>query len=238
MLLRTRLGTWLWWRSHGREDELGFWSAWFDQHGASWQADYARRVQPAPPIEDPLVTEWLDRLERDTVRIIDVGAGPLTKLGVHYRGKNVSVVPVDPLARHYDRLLRAHGIEPAVRTIEADGERLLRQFPRQSFDIAYAVNSVDHSYDPLLVISNMTELVARDGAVLLRHTRNEGERRGYSGPHQWNFDAVDGDLRVWNHAGERRLSEVLGDDASVEAWVDEGQVLVRVRPSVSQARPS
>ena len=68
-------------------------------------------------------------------------------------------MPVDPLATHYDRLLRRFDIQPAARTIGAHGERLLRHFPRESFDIAFAVNSLDHSYDPLLIVANMLDLV-------------------------------------------------------------------------------
>lgn len=228
-LIWTRPGRRLWWRSHGRHHELDFWESWFDQKGAGWAEDYARRTGPAPLIDDPLITEQLDELRRSEVRILDVGAGPITKVGVRYPGKRVTVVPVDPLATYYDRLLQRYDIQPPARTIEAHGERLLRYFPRESFDIAFAVNSLDHSYDPLLIAANMLELVVPDGVVLLRHARNEGERRSYSGLHQWNFDVAQGDLVIWNHAFERRLSQELKPEASVEAWIEDEQVLVRVR---------
>jgi SAM-dependent methyltransferase len=229
-LIWTPAGRRFWWRSHGRHHELDFWESWFEQKGAAWGEDYARRVGPAPLIDDPLITEQLDELDHLDIRILDVGAGPITKVGVRYPGKRITVVPVDPLAAYYDRLLRRYDIQPAVRTIEAHGERLLRHFSRESFDIAFAVNSLDHSYDPLLIVANMLELVVPEGVVLLRHARNEGEHRSYSGLHQWNFDVDQGDLVVWNHAFERRLSEQLGPAASVEAWLEDGQVLVRVRP--------
>jgi SAM-dependent methyltransferase len=233
MLMRTPAGRRLWWRSHGRQHELHFWESWLQHKGAAWPEDYARRAGPAPVIDDPLITDWLDDLERSDVRIIDVGAGPISKVGVRYPGKKITLVPVDPLAAQYESLLRRYEMEPPARTIEADGERLLQHFPRASFDIAYAVNSLDHSYDPLLIVANMLEVVVPDGVVLLRHLRNEGEHRRYSGLHQWNFDVDEDDLVVWNHAFKRRLSQELSPEASVETWLENGQVLVRIRPGPS-----
>ncbi len=226
-LVRTRAGRHLWWRSHARDHELDFWATWFAQRGAAWGEDYERRMTDAA-IDDPLVTSALDTLHGDEIRIIDVGAGPITRLGTHYPGKAVTVVAVDPLARQYDRLLRRFRIEPRLRTIEAEGERLLDRFAPESFDIAYAVNSVDHSYEPLHVIANMLALVRPGGVVLLRHGRNEGERRRYSGPHQWNFDAADGDMLIWNHATRHSLRDAVGARADVEAWIEGEEVLARV----------
>jgi SAM-dependent methyltransferase len=236
ILIRTPIGRRLWWRSHGRRDELDFWAYWLDTNGARWSDDYTRRVAPEPLIDDPLVTDWLDGLEQPEVRIIDVGAGPITKLGVRYPGKGITVVPVDPLAVQYERLLQSRGVEPPVRTIQAHGEHLLRHFRPESFDVAYAVNSLDHSYDPVRIIANMVKLVTSDGVVLLRHARNEGENERYCGLHQWNFDAREGDLVVWNHAVDHKLSEELEPGAQVEAWIEGDEVLVRVRPERSKAR--
>jgi SAM-dependent methyltransferase len=231
ILMRAPVGRRLWWRSHGRRDEVDFWAAWLETKGSRWPEDFARRVAPDPLIEDPLVTAWLDGLEQQDVRIIDVGAGPVTKLGVRYPGKHVTVVPVDPLAVQYEKLLKRYGIVPPVATVEAHGEELLRHFPSRSFDVAYAVNSLDHSYDPLRIVVNMVELISRDGVVLLRHAQNEGEHQRYCGLHQWNFDADGGDLVVWNHAVDRRLSAELDPGARVEAWIEGEAVLVRVRPA-------
>jgi SAM-dependent methyltransferase len=230
-LIRTRPGTRLWWRWQGLRHELDFWSDWFELRGGPrWADDYLRRTQPAPLIDDPLVTARLDEIPRVDVRILDVGAGPLTRLGTRYPGKRIDLVAADPLAEEYDVLLRRFGIEPAVRTIEAPGERLLERFPRSSFDIAYAVNSIDHSYEPLRIVENMLALVRPDGVVLLRHTRNEGEHRRFSGPHQWNFDFVDGDIVIWNHAVEHSLGRALGARADVQGWIEHDEVLVRIAP--------
>jgi SAM-dependent methyltransferase len=137
-------------------------------------------------------------------------------------------VPVDPFAEDYDRLLRRFAVEPPVRTIKAHGERLLSHFPPGSFDIAYAVNSIDHSYDPVRIIRNMLTLVRHDGVVLLRHRLNEGEHEGYVGLHQWNFDVRDGDLVIWNHVTTQSLRHALTATGNVEAWVEDDVALARV----------
>ena len=121
-------------------------------------------------------------------------------------GEELTIVPVDPLADEYDRLLRDAKLDPPIRTVRVAGEALAEHFGARRFDIAYATNSLDHSADPFTIISNMAAVVRPGGVVLLRHKRNEGDSARYGGMHQWNFDVVDDGLLVWNNAvrGERR----------------------------------
>src|SRR4029453_8859818 len=99
---------------------------------------------------------------------------------------------------------------------------LLEHFGAQRFDLVYANNSLDHSTDPFVIISNMVGVVRRGGRVILRHARNEGETQRYEGLHQWNFDVVDNDLVVWNNAVQVNVSRELRDRAAVESWIDDG----------------
>jgi SAM-dependent methyltransferase len=170
----------------------------------------------------------LDRSPAEEVTILDVGAGPLTWLGYRYPGKKLTIVPVDPLADEYDRLLRNAGLEPPVRTIRVAGEALLEHFQPASFDIAYATNALDHSADPLTIISNMVTVVRPGGAVVLRHKRNEGQSARYSGLHQWNFDAVDEGLLLWNEAVEVNVGSALAGRATTAAWLEDKEVVTRV----------
>jgi SAM-dependent methyltransferase len=232
-LLRTRAGTRLWWRSQGLRHELDFWSDWFELRGGPrWSDDYRRRLEPEPLIDDLLVTERLDEIAGTDVKIIDVGAGPISRLGNRYPGKRIDLAAADPLADEYDGLLTRYGIEPYVRTVEAHGERLLERFPAGSFDIAYAVNSLDHSYDPLRIVENMLALIRPDGIVLLRHGRNEGQHRRFSGPHQWNFDVADDHVVIWNHVVTNRLDDAFRHRADIRGWIERDEVLVRITPAV------
>jgi SAM-dependent methyltransferase len=218
-----------WWQRR-RKSEVDFWAGW--RVGApgteEWESDRESRLSPDTEITDPLMREELERLPAEEVSILDVGAGPVTKLGFRYPGKTLTIVPVDPLADDYDRLLREANLRPPVRTIRVAGEALLDHFGSASFDIAYASNSLDHSADPLAIVANMTAVVRPGGVVLLRHKRNEGESARYGGLHQWNFDVAGERLILWNNAVEVDVGSRLEGRARTTAWISENEVLARL----------
>jgi len=217
---RTRTGRKLLWREKGVSHELDFWTRWFATEGLYWPDDYRRRLDPDALLEEPLIVERLPELEHE-VSILDVGAGPLTILGKRYTGKSLTITPVDPLAREYDSLLARFGVDPPIRTGFCPGEQLLEKFRPGQFDIAYARNSLDHSYDPAAIVRNMVALVRPGGYVLLRHVRREGEHQRYSGFHQWNLDVENGHLVLWNKVSKHDLTEELASVASVKAYADD-----------------
>jgi SAM-dependent methyltransferase len=226
------LGRRLWWRGR-KGNEVDFWAGWLTGAPGTeqWAGDREERLNPETEIRDPVVRGELDRMPADEVSILDVGAGPLTWLGYRYPGKKLRIVPVDPLADEYDSLLLEAGLEPPVRTIRVAGEALLEHFAPASFDIAYATNALDHSADPLTIISNMVTLVRPGGAVILRHKRNEGASARYSGLHAWNFDAVDDGLLLWNEAAKVDVGSVLAGRATTTAWLEGSEVVARLAVS-------
>jgi SAM-dependent methyltransferase len=229
----------LWRRRAG--SEVDFWADWLAGAPGTeqWADDRRLRLDPATEIRDPIVRAELDRSPADEISIIDVGAGPLTRLGYCFPGKTLQIVAVDPLAEDYDRLLREANLEPPVRTIAVAGEALLEHFGSRTFAIAYASNALDHSADPLGIISNMVALVRPGGVVLLRHKRNEGASAQYGGLHQWNFDVVDEDLVVWNNAVSVNVGAALAGRASTTAWIEDGEVIARLEvPEGPDAAPA
>jgi SAM-dependent methyltransferase len=181
----------------GAAEEMAFWREFLATRGGEWPEDYARRASAEAPVREPLITACMERLPGDTVSVLDVGAGPLTKIGTAHRGRELQVTAVDPLADEYDELLEQAGIEPRVRTRRASAEDLLQHFRRETFDIAYACNALDHAVDPGRSVANMFQVVVPGGFVVLRHFRNEAEVERYRGLHQWNLDERDGDLIAW-----------------------------------------
>ena len=212
-----------------------FWAAWLAGAPGTeeWWSDRESRFDPDTEIRDPLVRDELERNPAEEISILDVGAGPVTKLGFRFPGKTLTIVPVDPLADEYERLLRDLGLDPPIRTIRVAGEALLEHFGSRRFDIAYSTNALDHSADPFAIISNMTALVRPGGAVLLRHKRNEGESARYEGLHQWNFDVVDERFVVWNNAVRVDVGAALEGRAQTTTWISENEVLARL--AVSEA---
>src|SRR5918994_2941544 len=228
-LMHSGLGRRLWWRAR-RSNEVDFWAGWLVGAPGTeqWASDRESRLDPNTRITDSLVRAELERNPAAQMSIVDVGAGPATSLGYRYPGKTLTIVPVDPLADEYERLLHEAGLDPPIRTIRVAGEDLLEHFGPRTFDIAYAVNSFDPSADPFRIISNMVGVVRPGGVVLLRHKRNEGESARYDGLHQWNFDVVDDSLLVWNNASEVNVGSALWGSALATAWISEDQVLARL----------
>lgn len=228
-LTHVALGRRLLWRARLRS-EVDFWAGWLTGAPGTeqWAWDREERLAAETEIRDPFVRKELERIAGAEIRILDVGAGPLTSLGYRYPGKTLTIVPVDPLADDYDRLLRDARLEPPIRTIGVAGEALFERFGPGRFDIAYAANSLDHSADPLTIIRNMVDVVRPGGVVLLRHKRNEGESARYGGLHQWNFDAVGGRLILWNDAVEIDVGAALERRAATTAWVSSNDAVARL----------
>lgn len=229
VLMHSGRGRRLWWRTR-RSSEVDFWAAWLVGAPGTeeWASDRESRLNPNTQIRDPLVRSELERNPANEISILDVGAGPVTNLGFRYPGKTLTIVPIDPLADEYDRLLRGADLVPPIRTIGVAGEALLEHFGPRRFDIAYAANSLDHSADPFAIISNMTAVVRAGGVVLLRHKRNEGESALYGGLHQWNFDVVDDSLFLWNNAIEINVRTALEERAATTAWISQNEVIARL----------
>jgi SAM-dependent methyltransferase len=227
--MHSGLGRRLWWRTR-TSSEVDFWAGWLVGAPGTeqWASDRESRLDPDTEIRDPLVRAELDRNPEEEVSILDVGAGPVTWLGYRYPGKKLTIVPVDPLADEYDRLLRDAKLDPPIRTVRVAGEALAEHFGSRRFDIAYATNALDHSADPITIISNMVAVVRTGGIVLLRHKRNEGDSARYGGLHQWNFDVVDDGLVVWNEVVQVNVGSALEGRATTTAWISEGEVIARL----------
>lgn len=210
------------WRLELRR-EVGFWGRVIDSGGDYPQA-WNRRFDPQVEVVDRLITDRLDHVASDPIKILDVGAGPASVVGVSYPGKRLEVTATDPLADEYEQMLDAAGLEPPVRTMLCRGEDLLEHFGPNRFDFVYARNSVDHSVDPLTIIRNMVGVAKPGGFVLLRHYQNEGVSQDYEGLHQWNFDLRDDRLVLWNPWVSHDLETTLGDQveisAEIQPWTD------------------
>jgi SAM-dependent methyltransferase len=229
VLVHSRLGRRLLWRAR-KHSEVDFWADWLVGAPGTeqWATDREERLNADTEIRDPVVRAELERNPAREISILDVGAGPVTWLGFRYPEKTLTIVPVDPLADEYDRLLRDAGLDPPIRTIKVAGEELLAHFGPRSFDIAYATNALDHSADPFSIISNMVAVVRSGGVVILRHKRNEGEQARYGGLHQWNFDVVDDRLVLWSDAVELDVGSELEGRAGTTAWIEDNEVVARL----------
>jgi SAM-dependent methyltransferase len=194
--------------------EIRFWYRWIKTKGLEWPEEFKFRCDP----NSRLQSRFLSLLRAPigaTVRILDVGAGPLTYIGKCWEGRTIQVIAVDPLAKAFNLLCKLNHIRPPVRTAFAHAENLVGLFPPNYFDLVYGRNSIDHSFDPLLAIQQMIAIVKPDCFVLLQHFVNEGERSAYAGLHQWNFFADNGDFFLSNPRKKVNITRELNEIAEV-----------------------
>lgn len=209
------------WRC-GLSSELDFWHTFFASKGSGSEG-FKRRLDRDGVLQDATVISKLDLLppQDKPLRILDVGAGPVTNLGRIYKEKRLSIVAVDCLADRYNEILKRFGIQPDVRTYQCESERLLELVDPNSFDLVFSRNAIDHGYDPLLSIFNMLEVVKQHGSVVLKHGFNEAEKSDYSGLHQWNFATEDGRLFLWKPGSKWDVAAELKDRAMVRSFMEE-----------------
>jgi SAM-dependent methyltransferase len=198
--------------------EVEWWQNWLATQGDDWPWEYPHRLEPEQPLQDRIIS-YLNTPPGAEASILDVGAGPLTTLGKRWEERTVRITAVDPLASEYKRILDQAGITPPVPTQPGEVERLTELFPSNHFDLVHMQNALDHSYDPLVGIRQMLEVVKPGGYVLLLHDENEAHRQNYSGFHLWNFCAENGHFTVWNR--ETRISVNDAMDNIAEITVDD-----------------
>jgi SAM-dependent methyltransferase len=197
-------------------DETRYWAEALQADDA--RTAFADRLDPAAEIDDPVLIRALEEIAASDVSILDVGSGPLTSVGKVYPGKKISIVATDPLADDYASVLRDCRLDPPLLPIACGGEEIVERFGEEAFDIAFALNSLDHSADPRSVLDNMLAAIKPGGRVALRHMRNEGERNGYFGIHFWNIDCEDGRFLIWNRTERHDVTAELADRFEVESW--------------------
>ena len=201
------------------KSELKFWESYFRTKGLQWKDHYALRLDP----DMALQTRVMELLPTDkkTVKILDVGAGPLTFLGKKCAGKEVLITAVDPLAEEYDKILKKYHVHPVIRTEKLDAEKLTMRFPPETFDLVFARNCIDHAYSPEKAMLEMIAVVKKGHYVLMEHRINEAEKEGYRGLHQWNFSLTPtGDFYISSKNYHVNFSEKYKDIFQIDCELD------------------
>ena len=142
------------------------------------------------------------------LRVLDVGAGPLSSLGTMCHNRPVELVAVDVLAPEYDATLAALSIQPHPRTQYAPMEMLAKHFAPQYFDMVHCGNALDHAQDPFRALQQMLTIVKRGHHVVIVSLVNEStaERRG--GMHQFDLFLARNSGHLMISSGESTLIDV------------------------------
>lgn len=212
-------------------EEVAFWKTWINEDdlpgeewkAVSWKEERRARFDPSTPLQH-WAQELISAAPGATVRLLDVGAGPVTQLGKLWPDRTVRITAIDPLANEYNELLDEARIIPPVRTRFGHGETLTQQFSPNTFDFVCAINALDHSYDPLFVIQGMVDVVKPGSWVKLIHFVNEAEAAGYTGLHQWNFALEEGEFVIWSQREHIRVRDRLHNASEVRGELSAGRV--------------
>jgi len=203
--------------------EVQFWDDYFRTKGGKWAETYAPRFDPDLPLQ-PRAAALLPA--QTEVHILDVGAGPTTFLGKKCEGKRIEITAVDPLADKYDKILDKYNIHPLVRTQKLAAEDLREKFGANTFDLVFALNCIDHAYNPEKAIVHMIEVVKSGRYVLLQHRPHEAENENYSGLHQWNFaSSAEGDFIISSRSSSVNMTKKYAELCTMTCeMVNEGKL--------------
>lgn len=211
------------WRG-GIDYELAFWDRWLSLKGGTHAADYANRTNPTLPV-DHFLEFILERLRQNPIRLLDVGAGPLSCLGKVSQHTKLDIVAIDPLADFYEDMLHKSGVVPLVQTQFGLGEDLTLQFNSGEFDVVHCQNALDHSLDPLRVLLQMLHVCRIGGYVMLRHAHNEAQHEQYKGFHKWNLTNEGQAVVIWSPEIKHNLTESFGPFARSEVLLTDGYLI-------------
>lgn len=153
---------------------LHFWRQWLGPESRFPQAR-SERLKPDRPLP-----RWaVDALPPDaeTVRILDLNAGPVTSLGNQAPGRQIELVPVDPLAHAFRHLLEEQGLESPVPTLFCSAEDILPVFGEEAFDLVYSFNGLDFTRDPVATYRLLLKALKPGGSIITFHEANPPEER-------------------------------------------------------------
>jgi 2-polyprenyl-3-methyl-5-hydroxy-6-metoxy-1,4-benzoquinol methylase len=197
-------------RSEGTRMEIRFWEKWIENKGGQYKEDFKKRISSRKEVEWPH-SEIIRLLNLPSVSILDVGSGPITRMGYVLQGAKFTITACDPNAGIYNEILRKNNIVPPIESVFAEGEKLSEIFSGP-FDYITSTNALDHSENPNACIHEMIKLISSNGAIYLQHRINEGAYEAYRGYHKWNISKTDDDsFVIWNpHEEYKYKSTVLG----------------------------
>jgi len=199
-------------------EEVAFWDKWLKTKGGPWSDDFQRRLDPLQRLPDLIenALHYSGVQPGSSIRILDLGCGPLSSVGTVSNRYKVEVVPIDPLADHYQSLLEKHHIAAPILPQKGEAEKLDCLFPPESFDVVWARNSLDHSYDPLLCIYQAYRVLKAGGTLIIVFHPNEADQGNYQGLHNWNFDIRNNAFIIASRGRQVDVSKLFGGVCKVK----------------------
>ena len=184
-------------KNMGQRMEISFWKNLIGNKKHKYKEEFMARINKNREVRG-YHREILDQIYKEDLRILDVGSGPITKIGYYYNDQKLNITACDPNAKAYNELLERSQLESPVKTIFAEGEKLSTTLTGK-FDWINCENALDHMEDPDKALQEMKKLLAPQGMISLFHEINEGIHRAYTGYHKWNICSDNRrSFSIWN----------------------------------------
>jgi SAM-dependent methyltransferase len=162
----------------------------------------------------------IEHVVSSPVRIIDVGAGPVTHVGTWHPSKKIEVTAIDPLAEFYGELLSEFDVTPVTPTIPGTAEHLDQLFAPDTFDFAFSRNAIEHCSDPLTALSQVFSVLKSGCYFCLCGNSNESAKQNYQGSHLWNLEVREGVPILWRPGITIDLAVTFANEAIVTKATD------------------
>jgi len=174
-------------------EEIEWWWVWTISKIQSGDIRLWKEFASKPFPFEKYVTE-----ESKALRILNIGCGPRSTLGLKSKNRHLMVDNMDPLALAYNFIMNGLGVvigEP----IKFGAVEILRKLDiPYKYDFISAKNCLDHAYDVPKGLDELVSILDKKGVILLEHYENEAESQNYLGLHKWNIEIRNGRIHVWS----------------------------------------
>jgi SAM-dependent methyltransferase len=200
----------------GQEEEIAFWRYFVgtDRFRKNWCME-----SPNPEL-NPEIDILLCRLaqERGTIKVLDVGSGPVSILSRCSASDKMLLTAADPLADEYANLLPSDiGQFDVTVPVRAMAEGLTDCFEENQFDVSHIRNALDHTSSPMDSLRELHRVTKVNGIIVVHGFEDEGSWEKWQGMHQWNIGLSEGgNLTISDKSGLVADSgSMFGDSAKV-----------------------
>jgi len=208
-------------------DELEFWRFYPEHYPESFRARAAGPGLPAP-LRNAIFQTSTEPSKSPTTglvsfRLLEIGSGPLSGIDATAAGFPLDITYTDPLAGHFDELYEAWGYRPPYTVHAIPGEDVDVLYHRDTFDLVYSHNAIDHAYDVPRVAEAIGHVLKPGGVAVVEVIDYCGRRNRYKGLHQWDLYVEAGKVHASAHGDPDYARAVLfpGADITADFWAGE-----------------
>jgi len=173
----------------------------------------------------------ISKFKKKRIKLLDIGCGPFPKSGLYHKDYLIERTLVDTLADKYLSLLEENTIcTYGQKIINCDVEEIETKFRNTVFDVIYAKNALDHTFNPIKAISSLITLLSDDGVIIFEHYIKEGEYTQYFGLHQWDFAVDDGNFII-SSQGKKIVQNInfLYPTLVIDSFYNENKIVNHIR---------